>query len=178
MGWRIIVPQPPEEFGKPGVGGLFEARRTGTAVRNWEGWNQPAPDTSDWIGKFRFLQNETNDYMIDREAQSKKETTYTGIFGGPDPEDRAVQESMGGIYDRRQEHLGTTDMMIIRTRRKLLNACKALRDHGTVPPGVENPRLYWMFSGGAIVPRGVSGIEYTKDILFGRAQASEITAGS
>ena len=170
MGWRIIVPQAPEDYGKPGVGGLFEAQRRGSSLRNNQGWNQPAPDTTDWIGKFRFLQNESNDYMIDREAQAKNETTYTGIFGGPDPEDRAVQESMGGIFDRTHEHLGTTDMMIIQTRRKLLKACEALRDHGTIPPGLDNPKLYWMFAGGAIVPRGVSGIEYTKDILFGREQ--------
>ena len=52
MGWRIIVPQPPEEFGKPGVGGLFEAQRRGSATRNWQGWNQRLPDTTDWIGKF------------------------------------------------------------------------------------------------------------------------------
>jgi phenylpropionate dioxygenase-like ring-hydroxylating dioxygenase large terminal subunit len=167
MGWRINVPQPQTQYGTPSVGGLFEAQRRNRM--SWEGWNQPLPDTTDWIGKFRFQQNASNDYMIDREAQAKKETTYTGIFGGPDPEDRAVQESMGGIYDRTQEHLGTTDMMIIATRRKLLQACKALRDNGTIPPGVENPKLYWMFSGGAIVPRGVSGIEYASELLFGRS---------
>src|SRR5581483_11627065 len=113
-----------EDYGKPGPGGLFEAQRRGSAVRNNAGWNQPMPDSSDWLGKHRFLQNETNDYLIDREAQARMETTYTGIFGGPDPEDRALQESMGGIYDRTAEHLGTTDMMIIQTRRKLLKACE------------------------------------------------------
>jgi hypothetical protein len=81
---------------------------------------------------------------------------------------------MGGIYDRTQEHLGTTDMMIIASRRKLLQACKAFRDHGTVSPGVDEPHLYWMFSGGAIVPRGVSGIEYASELLFGRDPNLEV----
>jgi hypothetical protein len=85
---------------------------------------------------------------------------------------------MGAIYDRTQEHLGTTDMMIIRTRSILLRACKALRDHGTIPPGVDKPELYWMFAGGAIVPRGVSGIDYTRDFLFGREQLVEVTTPS
>jgi nitrite reductase/ring-hydroxylating ferredoxin subunit len=176
MGWRIIVQYSPEEYGKPGVGGLFEAPRRGNATRNWQGWNRMLPNTTDWIGKFRFAQNASNDYLIDREAQKRKETTYSGIFGGPDPEDRAVQESMGGIYDRTLEHLATTDAMIIRTRRKLINAAKALRDNGTVPPGVDKPHLYRMYSGGAIVPRGVSAIDYCRDLLFGREPiAVEVT---
>ena len=178
MGWRIIVQYPQEEYGKPGIGGLYEGQRTGNAVRRWQGWNQMLPDTTDWIGKFRFVQNASNDYLIDREAQKKKEMTYTGIFGGPDPEDRAVQVSMGGIYDRTREHLATTDAMITRTRRKLIGAAKALRDHGTVPPGVDNPQLYRMYSGGAIVPRDVSAIDFCRDMLFGRdAPAIEVTTG-
>jgi hypothetical protein len=31
-----------------------------------------------------------------------------------------------------------------------------------------------MFSGGAIVPRGVSGIEYCHDLLFGRSPELEV----
>ena len=44
--------------------------------------------------------------------------------------------------DRRIEHLGTADAMIIRVRRRLLEAARALRDHGTVPPGVDDPNVY------------------------------------
>ena len=81
---------------------------------------------------------------------------------------------MGPIYDRTQEHLGTTDAMIIRTRRKLLNAAKALRDQGVTPPGVENPSLYQLQSGGAILPKGVNAIEACWDILFNGAQLSDV----
>ena len=48
---------------------------------------------------------------------------------------------MGHIVDRTNEHLGTSDAMIIRTRRRLINAAIALRDHGTVPPGVDDPQV-------------------------------------
>jgi hypothetical protein len=67
--------------------------------------------------------------------------------------------------------------MIIRTRRWLIGAAKALRDNGTVPPGVETPEKYYLFSGGAIVPSSLNGIDATSDILFGRAQTVEIPAG-
>ena len=37
---------------------------------------------------------------------------------------------MGAIYDRTQEHLGSSDQMVIRTRKRLIDAARALRDHG------------------------------------------------
>jgi len=49
---------------------------------------------------------------------------------------------MGPIYDRTNERLGTSDTMVIRTRKRLLDAAKALRDTGKVPPGVDDPGVY------------------------------------
>ena len=58
--------------------------------------------------------------------------TYSGVPGpGQDP---MAQESMGAIYDRTQEHLGTSDAMIIRARRRLLTSARDLRDKGTSRP--------------------------------------------
>ena len=129
-------------------------------------------DTSDWLGKFRPLANKSNDYLIDRDLQMTMETdasrplqgTYTGIPGpGQDP---MAQETMGPIYDRTQEHLGTSDAMIIRARRALIKAAKSLRDAGEVPPGVDNPGLYRMRSGGALLPKNVNGLEVLKPVHF------------
>ena len=50
----------------------------------------------------------------------------TGIWGVND-QDRAIQESMGPIYDRRKEHLGTSDQAIITARRRLLNLARDLQ---------------------------------------------------
>jgi nitrite reductase/ring-hydroxylating ferredoxin subunit len=74
-----------------------------------------------------------NDYLIDRELQ--RTTTYTGIqpIG---PQDMAVTESMGAIYDRTNERLGTTDRAIIRFRRMLINAAKDL-EKGIEPPALD-----------------------------------------
>jgi hypothetical protein len=71
---------------------------------------------------------------------------------------------MGAIYDRSKEHLGTTDALIIRTRRRILNAAKALRDEGIVPPGVDNPEFYSHRSGGVILPRSVDWWEGTQEL--------------
>jgi len=126
------------------------------------------PESTDWIGRFRPAANKTNDWLIDREAQAAM-STYTGVPA--DAQDPMAQESMGPIYDRTQEHLGITDSMIIRTRRKLVDAAKTLRDNGTVPPGVENPQLYRMRAGGALVPAGVNGLEMTQDVIYAKAEA-------
>jgi phenylpropionate dioxygenase-like ring-hydroxylating dioxygenase large terminal subunit len=82
-------------------------------------------------GKRRFLPE--NDYLIDRDLQ--KSTFYTGItdFGS---QDLMATESMGSIYDRTQEHLGTTDKAIIRMRQILIQAAKDLQQ-GIEPPALD-----------------------------------------
>ena len=35
-----------------------------------------------------------------------------------------MTETMGPIYDRTREHLGTTDSLIIRARRRMINAAQ------------------------------------------------------
>ena len=130
--------------------------------------------TTDWLGRFRALANKDNDYLIDRELQATM-GTYSGV---PNPaQDPMAQETMGAIYDRTQEHLGATDQMIIRTRRKLISACKAFVNQGETPPGVDNPELFRMRGGGAIVPKGVNGIDATWDVHFAKAETVEIPAG-
>jgi hypothetical protein len=120
----------------------------------------PMPNTTGWLGRFRLPQTLDNDYMIDREAQ-RNWKSFTGI-PGVRQQDMAVTESMGPIYKRYNEHLGTTDAMIIRTRRKLIATAKALRDNGVVPPGVDNPEVYRQRSGECILPRDVFWWDATK----------------
>jgi hypothetical protein len=103
-----------------------------------------------------------NDFLIDREMQFNGES-YTGL---PSVflEDQALTESMGTIYERTQEHLGTTDSMVIRTRRALLKAARDLREHGILPPAVDNPDAYAQRSGGVILPRNVEWFEATREL--------------
>jgi phthalate 4,5-dioxygenase len=98
-----------------------------------------APTTSRPFGAWYPLDSLDNDLRIDRHVQ--KTLTYSGIpvFWA---QDGGTQLSMGKIYDRSKEHLGTTDLGIIATRRKLMKAALALRERGETPPGVRNPEWY------------------------------------
>jgi len=98
-------------------------------------------------------------------------------------QDKAVLESMGPIVDRTHEHLGTTDLMIIQVRRRLIDAARALRDHGVAPPGVDDPDVYRVRTATAIVPKGQNwrdaAVDYLKaftDLPVLSAEA-QLTAG-
>jgi hypothetical protein len=47
-----------------------------------------------------------------------------------------VTESMGPVYDRSTEQLGQLDKAVIRMRRILIGAAKALAADGTAPPAL------------------------------------------
>jgi phthalate 4,5-dioxygenase len=53
-----------------------------------------------------------------------------------------VTESMGAVTDHAFEHLGPSDQMIARTRRRLIQAARALRDKATPPPGIVDPGVF------------------------------------
>ncbi len=106
------------------------------------------PNTTDWHGRFRPAPNASNDYLIDRAAQ--REISYSGI-DGIFHQDQAVTESMGDIVDHRFEHLAPSDHMITQTRRRLLNASRALADDGAPPPGVDDPEIFLRARGGDMV---------------------------
>ena len=141
MFWSMAEPRTRQGRGPPAARRAAEtaARRRGRRAGGQAGGHEYLPDTTDWLGKFRLVQNQSNDYLIDREAQRTQ--SYTGI-PGIHQQDQAITESMGPIYDRTHEHLGTSDAMVIRTRRRVINAAKALRDTGDVPPGVDDPTIY------------------------------------
>jgi phthalate 4,5-dioxygenase oxygenase subunit len=74
-----------------------------------------------------------NDYGIDRMAQ--RGLSFTGIpdFGS---QDLMATETQGAIRDRTDEHLGTTDVAIIRMRTLLLAAARGLAQ-GIVPAALD-----------------------------------------
>ena len=120
------------------------------------------PNGTGWFDRYNLDQNWNNDFQVDREAQ-RNNVSFTGIKGIRQ-QDMAMTESMGSIYDRTKEHLGTTDQMIIRTRRRFMDAARALMEDGTPPPGLETPWAYHQRSGQAVLPGASTGGEYTKDV--------------
>ena len=107
------------------------------------------PNTTDWFGRWRPVQNAANDYLIDREAQ-RNDVIYTGITHIA-MQDQAITESMGAIVDHSFEHLAPSDQMITRTRRRLLMAARALREEGAVPPCVDQPDIFRQVRSGEAV---------------------------
>jgi phthalate 4,5-dioxygenase oxygenase subunit len=113
--------------------------------------NRRLPNGTGWYERHRSDQTLESDYKINREEQ-KNWVSYTGIAGGR-IQDCAMTETMGTIYDRSHEHLGTTDQFIIRARRKFIQLARQLREQGIVPPGVDTPDVYRQRSGEMIIPR-------------------------
>jgi phthalate 4,5-dioxygenase len=134
-------------------------------------------DTSDWLGKHRPVQRVENDYLVDREDQ--KTESYTGIGGGFVMHDTMATESMGTTMDRSREHLGVSDAMIIRTRKRLLDALHALEDGNVAPPGVDDPLVYGTRSGWMILPEGADWWEGSAELrtaFIAKRDESDATA--
>jgi phenylpropionate dioxygenase-like ring-hydroxylating dioxygenase large terminal subunit len=113
------------------------------------GHEEYKPNGSGWLDRWVGNRQLDNDYLVDRELQ--RSGSFTGITG-VHTQDQCVTETMGPIGDRTHEHLGTSDAMVIRTRRALIRAAKALAEHGVVPASVDDPDLFLTRSGGVILP--------------------------
>jgi hypothetical protein len=85
----------------------------------------------------RLKKSLANDFLIDRQVQ--RTHTFSGI-SGVNTQDVAVQEGMGPIVDRSQEHLGSTDRAVVTMRRLLLEATRTV-EAGGVPKGAD-PSTY------------------------------------
>jgi hypothetical protein len=129
------------------------------------------PNTTDWLGRWRLDQNMGNDYLIDREKQKTGEI-WTGVRGVRQ-QDKVVTEGMGPRMNRIHEHLGTSDSMIIHTRKRLLRAVKALEATGEVPPGVDEPSVYRSRSGSIILDAGVDWLTATEHLRRPKVAAGE-----
>jgi phthalate 4,5-dioxygenase len=142
----------------------MQGRSAGGGQSNLWGFSgaEQLPRTSDWYGRFRLVSRAENDYRIDRGIQRRNED-YTGI-AGIHTQDQAVTESMGAIYDRTKERLATSDAMVIRVRRRLIEAARALAEKGEVPYSAEHPEVYRQRSGGIILPEGADWVEATREL--------------
>jgi hypothetical protein len=133
---------------------------------------QVQSNTSDWYGRFRLAQRADNDYQIDRQKQRSLQS-YTGL-SSVHLEDLAITESMGTLLDRGAEHLGTSDVMVIRVRRRLIAAAKALQEQGEIPPGAENPVVYRTRSGSVFLPKDADWMLATEDLRKGFVEHPEL----
>jgi hypothetical protein len=110
------------------------------------------------------IRNRSNDYLIDREAQRTR--SFTGIEGISE-QDAAIQDSQGFIADRTREHLGPTDLGIVRFRRTILGAARDLAA-GHEPAAAGHPEAYRVRGGGMVAPDS-AGVEEALLARFGNA---------
>ena len=76
--------------------------------------------------------------------------TFTGITGTGE-QDFAVQEGMGPICERWDEHLGVSDMGIIQMRRRLLKEATDL-EQGTEPYSATHGDVFRIHAGETLLP--------------------------
>jgi phthalate 4,5-dioxygenase oxygenase subunit len=123
------------------------------------------------------IRRRENDYLIDRAKQ--KTESYTGIEGVSE-QDACIQDSQGPIADRTTEHLGPTDMGVIRFRRLILESARALMN-GHPPAALADPAAYRVRGGGAVtlaeepfaeVMKGRFGHEHGLSASTGRSHAN------
>ena len=132
------------------------------------------PANSDPRSKYYTVANKNNDYNRDYELE--RTTLFCGIISAGNLQDRAMTELMCNedgiepIYDRSKEHLGTTDSMVIASRRLYIKAAKALRDEGRLPGNVDNPEIGAVRSASVILPAGADWISAT-------VEARKVAAG-
>ncbi len=140
--------------GRAQRGGKLAATVSETVVEELE------PPSHKIGSPFRTIPGRENDYLIDRDAQ--KTWNYSGMSNA-NVEDQAVTESMGVIYTRFREHLGTTDLGIIAARKMLLRAVKAMRDHGVTPRGVDAPGAYQVTASNVVLPNSGNWADGVRD---------------
>jgi phthalate 4,5-dioxygenase oxygenase subunit len=102
----------------------------------WSG-TQPGIDID---AEYRKTRTRANTWQQDRAAMRRGES-FSGITG-VNNEDFAVQESMGPLYDRTKEHLGTSDVAVIRMRRLMLDAVRRFSSGAGPALGLERPVAY------------------------------------
>ncbi len=122
----------------------------GAAFQSVGGYLQ---QTGQALSRYRRPANKSNDDYL-RDYEREKTTMFSGIPFAGNLQDIAMTESMGQIYNRTKEHLGTSDLMIIYVRRTLLKAARDLRDQGIVPANVDDPRLCRVRPASVILPEG------------------------
>ncbi len=116
------------------------------------------PATSEPFGAWYGIPHLDNDFLVDRDLQRTK--TYSGIaeFWA---QDSAMQVTMGPIYDRTKEHLGTSDTAIITVRRRMAATARALVERGEAPREVHDPACYMVRSDAVLLPEGEHWFEAT-----------------
>jgi phthalate 4,5-dioxygenase len=151
---------------------LTQDERSQPRTPNWVWTISPehrAPASTQPFGRWRSSLTLANDFGIDRHVQRRQ--NFSGIIETW-AQDAAPQVSMGPIYDRTTEHLGTSDLAIITVRQRLLEAAKALRESDKLPAEISDPACYAVRSDALLLPADQPWFEATTERRTVIAQAN------
>jgi phthalate 4,5-dioxygenase oxygenase subunit len=90
--------------------------------------------------------------MWNQDREAMKRGSWTGIKGFQN-QDVAAIESMGEVVDRTQEHLGTSDVAVIRMRRRMLEAVRQFQATGAMTANDPSIPFERLRSEQKIIPR-------------------------
>lgn len=127
---------------------------------------------------YRKFRNLGNHYLQDREEQRK--ATFIGLGTSFLVHDSCATESMGRIYDRSKEHLGTSDRTVIAVRRFLLNAVKAFQNGAEPPHLVTRPEensFHHIACIAVEIPSSKPADEYIEEYIEERSRLAGKTGG-
>jgi phthalate 4,5-dioxygenase oxygenase subunit len=101
--------------------------------------------------------NKANNYSIDWEVHKKRRLGVPGV----NLQDICITENEGPgpILERPRENLCSGDGTIVKARRMLLRCARELRELGTIPPGVDDPKAYRVRGANTVVPDTVAWVE-------------------
>jgi phenylpropionate dioxygenase-like ring-hydroxylating dioxygenase large terminal subunit len=121
-----------------------------------------APETPEAWGAWHPKPTRANDYL--RDLEREKALRFSGIptIG---VQDKAMQESMGKIFNRSRERLGAADTAIIKARQLWLESARAMRDRGAIPRGALEPDAYSVRSASQILRRGTEWVEAMRPMI-------------
>jgi hypothetical protein len=115
------------------------------------------------FGHIRMKAKRSNDYLIDWEIHKTRRFGISGV----NLQDVCVTENEGPgpIMDRTKEHLCAGDVSTIKARLMLLDAAKALRENGVMPPGAHEASIYRVRGASRIVADSANWFEHVKDAI-------------
>ena len=102
-------------------------------------------------GTFLPRANKANEYVAPGFENEKQPWMRIKYF---QDQDICMTESMGPLYDRTQENLGNSDLVVVRTRARLIEAARELA-RGIAPPGRE-PSDYRLRPVSVLLPKATN----------------------
>jgi phthalate 4,5-dioxygenase oxygenase subunit len=122
------------------------------------------PTNSVPFGHIRTKAKRANDYLMNWEVHKAKRFGIAGV----NLQDVCVTENEGPapILDRTKENLCSGDLSVIKARQMLLDAARALRQDGTIPPGARDPGVYRVRGCSAVVPDDIDWVEGVREAVM------------